>query len=179
MVVTLDPAILLVAHVRRVVASVQRAHVVDDGVQGVGKVAEPVTLLGHERGHVQLRRERYEGRDLLVDQTRVLEALQVEAGHDGQRAHGQLLRRLLVALAGVALDLGTAAQVLGPREPFQAVEQRLGRPTAGMVRLAQVQRDVPERVDRSGHALAVLAHHVTLQTAGEDLVDDAVALRGV
>ena len=38
----------------------------------------------------------------------------MEAGHDGQLFHGELLGGLLVAMATATLDLGTASQVLWP-----------------------------------------------------------------
>lgn len=166
-------------HVRRVMASVQAAHVVDDRIQRVREIAEPVTLLGHERRHVQFRGERDERGDFLVDQTRVLEALQVETRHNRHGPHRQLLRGLLVALARAALDLGTAAQMLGPSEPFQAVDQRLRWSTACVMRFAQVQGNIPERVNCRGHTFAVLADHITLQATREDLINDAAALCGI
>lgn len=46
-----------------------------------------------------------------------LSDFEVEAGHDGQLLHGQLLGGLLVTMATAALDLGAAAEVLWPGEP--------------------------------------------------------------
>lgn len=51
----------------------------------------------------------------------------MKAGHNGQLFHGQLLGGLLVSVATGALDLGRRAQVLGPREALEAVEERRRR----------------------------------------------------
>lgn len=51
--------------------------------------------VGDEGRHVQELGEGDPGGDLLVEAGRVLEPLQVEAGHQGKLLHGQLLRRLL------------------------------------------------------------------------------------
>ena len=42
--------------------------------------------------------------------------LEVEAGDQREFLHGELFGGLLVAVAVTALDLGRAAEVLGPRE---------------------------------------------------------------
>lgn len=66
--------------------------------------------------------------------------------------------------------------MFGPRIPLQAVDQRLGSDSTMRCRLPQVQRYVPEGIKGGGDTVAGLAHHIALQHAGEDLVDDAVAL---
>lgn len=49
--------------------------------------------------------------------------LEVEAGHDGQLLHGQLLSGLLVAVTAAALDLGAAAEVFWSGEPEEENSQ--------------------------------------------------------
>ena len=120
----------------------------------------------------------------------VLEPLEVEAGHQRELLHGELLGGLLVGLTDGAADLGSRAEVLGAGESLQAVLQR-DRVSGGISRVAmaastsqlargqpsgrQVQGYVPEGVNGGGDVLAVLTYDVRLQLAGEDRVDDAVA----
>ena len=54
-----------------------------------------VSEVGDEGRHVEYLGEGDRRGDLLVELGRVLEPLQVEARHDGQFLHGQLLRRFL------------------------------------------------------------------------------------
>lgn len=43
-------------------------------------------------------------------------------------------------------------------------------------RLPQIQRNIPKGIKGGGHSVAGLTHHIALQHAREDLVDDAIAL---
>lgn len=79
----------------------------------------------------------------------------MEACNDRQLSHRQLFRRFLVAVAVGALDFRRTAQILRLCEPLQTVDQRF-RFLAFVLRLgvqveAEVQRDVPERIDRGGY----------------------------
>lgn len=51
----------------------------------------------------------------------------MEAGHNGQLLHGQLLGGLLVAVAAAALDLGAAAEVFRSGEPEEEDIQVMDR----------------------------------------------------
>lgn len=182
MIVALEPAAFHLADVGGVMAGVQRAQVVHHGEQRISVVLEyptgrvvvvrralvdGATVGGHEGRHVQLGRERHEGGYLPVDLGRVLEAFQVETGHYRECLQGELLGGLPVGPAVGALDLGARAQVLGAGETLQAGLQRTGP--------RHVEADVPEWVDGGGDTRARGAHDVALETAREDLVDDAVA----
>lgn len=179
-IVALHPHVLLVAYVGRVMARLQRSNVIDDRVERIPEIAVAVVVvvLGHERRHIEFGGKRNECGDLLVHQTGMFEALQVETGDDRQGAHRQLLGRLLVRFAGGAFDFGARSEVFGPRESLQAVDQRLGR-TAAVVHFAQIERDVPERIDGGRDAVARLADDVRLQSPGEDLIDDAGAVHRI
>lgn len=106
MIIALHPSVLLVAHIRRIVSSVDGAHMVDHGVQGEPEVSVGILLLGHKRRHVELHRELDERGDLAVDEGRVLETFEMKRDDTGQGAKAELLGGLLVGLAGGALDLG-------------------------------------------------------------------------
>lgn len=98
----------------------------------------------------------------------------MKAGHNRQRPHGKLLRGLLIALTPGAFYLGTAAQMLGLSEPFQAVVQRFG--SCLLKAAAQIQRYVPKRVYSGRYVQTVLADHVALESASEYLIYNAIAL---
>ena len=92
--------------------------------QSIGRaVVVSVSPMRHEWRHVELLRERDERRDLFILDARVLEALEMEARHDGQLFHRQLLRTFLIRLAVAALYLGRGAEVLRSCESLQAVEE--------------------------------------------------------
>ncbi len=93
-------------------------------------------------------------RDLGLVLERVFEALEVEAGHERQGLHRQLLRRLLGAAARATVELGLGAEVLGAGEALEALDERAGRHVVGVLHRpgTDVQRNVPERVDLRRHA---------------------------
>lgn len=100
----------------------------------------------------------------------------MERHHAGQSAQAELFGGLLVGFAGRALDFGRRSEMLGPSVPLQAVYQRFWSNTTMRCCFAQVQRNVPKRIVRGGHSVAGLAHHIALQHAREDLVNDAITL---
>lgn len=60
MIIALDPRILLMAHIGRVVACVDGADMIDHRIEREPKVAIGILLLGHERRHIELHGELYE-----------------------------------------------------------------------------------------------------------------------
>jgi len=69
MIIALDPRVLLVPHIRRIVAGVDGAHMIDHGVQREPEVAVGVLLLRHKGRHVELHGELNERGDLAIDQS--------------------------------------------------------------------------------------------------------------
>jgi len=122
MIIALDPRVLLVPDIRRIVSGVDGAHMIDHGVQGEPEVPIGVLFLRHKWRHIELHGKLNERGDLAIDQSGVLEAFQVEGDHAGQSAQAKLFGGLLVGLAGGALDFGSRSEVLGASIPLQAVD---------------------------------------------------------
>lgn len=122
MVVALEPLVALLPYKGSVVSSLEGALVINNREEGVsiiaksrifsifrqaidyGAVVIAVAPMRHERGHVQLLREGYERRNLLVLNARMLESLQMKTGNNRQLLHRQLLRTLLVGLTIVTFN---------------------------------------------------------------------------
>lgn len=149
---------------------------IDHRIQWVSTIAtDPIVVaLRHKWRHIQFGRKRYECWDFLIHRTGMFEAFQVKTNHHGQCAHRQLFCWLLVRFARRTLDFGTRAQVFGARKTLKAIDQRFWW-SASLLRLAQIQWNVPKWIDGRGYTLTRLAHNIALQSTGEYLVDDAIA----
>lgn len=54
MIIALDPRVLLMSHIGRIVPGIDGAHVIDNGIQGEPKVPIGIVLLGHKGRHIEL-----------------------------------------------------------------------------------------------------------------------------
>lgn len=139
MIIALDPRVLLVTHIGRIVAGVNGADMIDDRVQRETKVAIGIVFLGHKGRHIELDGKLNERRYFAINQCRMLETLQMERDDAGQGAQAKLFGGLLVRFAGGAFDFGRRAEMLGTRIALQAVNQRLRRDAAVRGCLAEIQ----------------------------------------
>ena len=160
-------------------AGIQSTDVVDDSEENVFIIRfsqQEVSVrpgfppVSDEWGHINDLREVHPGGDLLVKPAGVLEPLQMEGSDDRKFLKCELLGALLVTITVATPDLAAAAQVLWLGEPLQTVGQ------ADRVRVSdggEVQRDVPEGINRGGDSFTDLTDDVALQLPSEDCVDNA------
>lgn len=122
MIIALNPRVLLMPHVRRIVSRVDGAHMIHNGVQREPEVTVGILFLGHKRRHIELDGELDKRGNLAIDQSRVLETFQMEGNNAGQSAQAKLFGGLLIGFASGTLDFRRRTEMLGSCIPLQAVD---------------------------------------------------------